>query len=132
MCEADKRQGLFVLCTYRHHGSRPYDLLNRRSAGQVADRLGETLQQRSESDSLGKTLDKLHPDVASIEIREDEDVGPASYRAVSLYLFGCNLRYNRRIQLQLAVYKQVRPVLMDHLKGLQNYVDALMARAALR
>ena len=64
------------------------DVVDARAPGQIADRLGESLQKRTDRLGSSHVLRQLVSDVARVEVGEDERIRPAGHFARLFNLFG--------------------------------------------
>ena len=83
------------------------DLIRVTAAGQIVDRRVQTLQNRAVGLEAAQTLGDFVANVARVDIRENKGVGLAGNRR-ALALGRRNDRGERGVELQLAVYREIR------------------------
>ena len=96
------RRARFKL-TGRHDGAGGDDVFDARASRQIADRFCKALQERPNGSRAAQPLRKLVSDIAGIEIRENKYVCVSCNRALLLYFFLRDIRYQRRVGLKFSV-----------------------------
>ena len=89
------------------------NIIGRAAAGKIIAGFVKALEN-SEAVCLPDALSNLVANIARLEIRENQDVGPPRDRA-ALGLARSDFRDERGIELELAVKKKIRRKLMGYL-----------------
>ena len=78
------------------------------TSGEIADRLGEALQERPDRSSAGHVLGELVGDVASVQVGKHQHVRLPRDITGGLHFLGGHFRDDCGIQLELAIEKRGR------------------------
>src|SRR5262245_46527740 len=87
----------------RHDSAGGDNVFDAGPARQIADRFCETLQERPNRSRAAQPLRKLVSYIAGIEIRKNKHVCVSCDRALLLYFFLRDIRYQRRVDLKFSV-----------------------------
>ena len=105
------------------------NIFRRTAAGQIHDRLGQALEERSQGRSPGQVFQYFIADIAGNEVRENEDIGLTGYGRTRCFLAG-NARYQRGIGLHFAVEFKIDIAVPQQADGLADAVDFFAGTAA--
>ena len=104
------------------------------AAGQIIDRLGESLKNRAVGHGVGEPFGQFVADVAGLQIRENQHVGVAMDGATRVFA-GRDVRHNGGVSLHFAVHHCIQTELGEacqrEFRGPAYFVHELMFGAPL-